>query len=104
MLDLFDFSSPAFRVPRGVESVRLATVQFQARAVKSFEEFVQHVEYFVDVAADYRVVSAAVAIHTVEPLAPAQLASLRTCVEDAIWDTAITVPTAIPTAITHVTL
>ena len=45
---------PAFRVPRDVESVRLATVQLQARAVKSFDEFVQNVEYFVDVAADYR--------------------------------------------------
>lgn len=44
----------AFQVPRGVEGVRLATVQLQARAVKSFAEFVQHVEYFVDVAADYR--------------------------------------------------
>ncbi len=44
----------AFRVPRGVESVRLATVQFQARKVKDFDEFVQNVEYFVDVAADYR--------------------------------------------------
>ncbi|WP_165324699.1 carbon-nitrogen hydrolase family protein [Rhizorhabdus phycosphaerae] len=44
----------AFRVPRDVESVRLATVQLQARAVKSFEEFIQNVEYFVDVAADYR--------------------------------------------------
>jgi predicted amidohydrolase/GNAT superfamily N-acetyltransferase len=45
---------PAFRVPRGIESVRLASVQLQARAVKSFGEFVQNVEYFVDVAADYR--------------------------------------------------
>jgi predicted amidohydrolase/GNAT superfamily N-acetyltransferase len=45
---------PAFRVPRDVESVRLATVQLQARAVKSFDEFVKNVEYFVDVAADYR--------------------------------------------------
>ncbi|WP_414713981.1 GNAT family N-acetyltransferase [Sphingomonas sp.] len=45
---------PAFRVPRDVESVRLATVQLQARAVKNFDEFVQNVEYFVDVAADYR--------------------------------------------------
>nr|WP_233543232.1 carbon-nitrogen hydrolase family protein [Sphingomonas edaphi] len=44
----------AFRVPRGVESVRLASVQLQARPVKSFEEFVQNIEYFVDVAADYR--------------------------------------------------
>ncbi|RZM31263.1 MAG: GNAT family N-acetyltransferase [Sphingomonas sp.] len=45
---------PRFRVPRGIESVRLATVQFQARAVKNFTEFVGNVEYFVDVAADYR--------------------------------------------------
>jgi predicted amidohydrolase/predicted N-acetyltransferase YhbS len=44
----------AFRVPRGIESVRLATVQLQARAVKDFAEFVRNVEYFVDVAADYR--------------------------------------------------
>ena len=45
---------PAFRVPRDVESVRLATVQLQARAVKDFAEFVHNIEYFVDVAADYR--------------------------------------------------
>jgi predicted amidohydrolase/predicted N-acetyltransferase YhbS len=45
---------PAFRVPRDVESVRLATVQFQARAVKDFAEFIRNVEYFVDVASDYR--------------------------------------------------
>jgi predicted amidohydrolase/predicted N-acetyltransferase YhbS len=45
---------PAFRVPRGIESVRLATVQLQARAVKDFAEFIQNIEYFVDVAADYR--------------------------------------------------
>ena len=45
---------PAFRVPRDVESVRLATVQLQARAVANFDEFVKYVEYFVDVAADYR--------------------------------------------------
>jgi predicted amidohydrolase/GNAT superfamily N-acetyltransferase len=45
---------PAFRVPRDIESVRLATVQLQARAVQDFEEFLQQIEYFVDVAADYR--------------------------------------------------
>ncbi|PTQ11698.1 carbon-nitrogen hydrolase [Sphingomonas oleivorans] len=45
---------PKFRVPRGIESVRLATVQLQARAVKNFAEFVHNVEYFVDVAAGYR--------------------------------------------------
>ena len=42
-----------YRVPRGVNSVRLATVQLQARPVKDFEEFVANMEYFVDVAADY---------------------------------------------------
>ena len=43
----------AFRVPRDVESVRLATVQLQARAVADFDEFIRNVEYFVDVASDY---------------------------------------------------
>src|SRR3546814_11252719 len=42
------------RVPRGVESVRLATCQLQARAVQDFDEFIRNIEYFVDVAADYR--------------------------------------------------
>jgi predicted amidohydrolase/GNAT superfamily N-acetyltransferase len=42
-----------FRLPRGVESVRVATCQLQARAVCGFEEFIANVEYFVDVAADY---------------------------------------------------
>jgi len=45
--------STKFRVPRDVESVRIATCQLQARAVKSFEEFCGQVEYFVDVASDY---------------------------------------------------
>ena len=45
--------SPRFRVPRDVESVRIATCQLQARAVKDFDEFIGQVEYFVDVAADY---------------------------------------------------
>ncbi|APG62833.1 carbon-nitrogen hydrolase [Sphingorhabdus lutea] len=42
-----------FRIPRDVENVRLATVQLQARAVKDFDEFINNVKYFVDVAADY---------------------------------------------------
>jgi predicted amidohydrolase/ribosomal protein S18 acetylase RimI-like enzyme len=42
-----------FRVPRGVESVRIAACQLQARAVKDFAEFCGQIEYFVDVAADY---------------------------------------------------
>ncbi len=36
------------------DSVRVAAVQFQVRKVESFEEFKNQVEYFVDVAADYR--------------------------------------------------
>lgn len=36
------------------ETVRVATVQFQARRVSSFEEFIANIEYFVDVTADYR--------------------------------------------------
>ncbi len=41
------------RMPRDVESVRIATCQLQARAVSGFDEFMRHIEYFVDVAADY---------------------------------------------------
>ncbi len=36
------------------EAVRVATVQFQQRMIKSFEEFISNIEYFVDVCADYR--------------------------------------------------
>ena len=36
------------------ESVRVASVQFQARRVESFDEFMSNVEYFVDVTSDYR--------------------------------------------------
>jgi predicted amidohydrolase/ribosomal protein S18 acetylase RimI-like enzyme len=35
-------------------SVRIASVQFQVRKVTSFEDFAAQIEYFVDVAADYR--------------------------------------------------
>ncbi|WP_265570830.1 bifunctional GNAT family N-acetyltransferase/carbon-nitrogen hydrolase family protein [Sphingomicrobium nitratireducens] len=42
-----------FRLPRGVESVRIATCQLQARSVENFEEFLDNVRYFVDVASDY---------------------------------------------------
>ena len=45
---------PAYRVPRDVESVRIATCQLQMRAVADFDEFIRNIEYFVDVAADYR--------------------------------------------------
>ena len=46
-------SPPKHRVPRGVEAVRIATCQLQARAVSGFDEFMRHIEYFVDVASDY---------------------------------------------------
>ena len=35
-------------------SVRMASVQFQVRKVKSFDDFIAQVEYFVDIASDYR--------------------------------------------------
>lgn len=41
------------RLPRGVESVRVATCQLQARAVADYAEFLRAIEYFVDVASDY---------------------------------------------------
>ncbi|WP_076069316.1 bifunctional GNAT family N-acetyltransferase/carbon-nitrogen hydrolase family protein [Sphingomonas montana] len=46
--------APEFRVPRGIESVRLATVQFQAKPVADFAEFIRNVEYFVDISSDYK--------------------------------------------------
>lgn len=46
-------SPPKHRLPRGVESVRIATCQLQARAVGGFDEFMGQIEYFVDVASDY---------------------------------------------------
>lgn len=42
------------RAMRPVQMVRLATVQYQQRPVKSFEEFEKQVEFFVDTAGDYR--------------------------------------------------
>ncbi len=43
------------RKPRGrsVDSIRIACIQYCQRSVKSFAEFAQYVEYFVDVVADY---------------------------------------------------
>ncbi len=37
-----------------ISNVRVCSVQFQMRKVNSFEEFMGQVEYFVDVASDYR--------------------------------------------------
>ncbi len=42
---------PDTRLP---ESVRVATVQFQMRRISAISEFEEQVEYFVDVAADYK--------------------------------------------------
>ena len=41
------------RLPRGVEAVRVATCQLQARAVADYDEFLRAIRYFVDVASDY---------------------------------------------------
>ncbi len=40
--------------PMRPNSVRVVSVQYKQRAVKSFDEFAQIVEYYVDVAGDYR--------------------------------------------------
>ncbi len=42
------------RLQQVARTVRVATVQYQQRRVDSFDQFVQYVEYFVDVVADYR--------------------------------------------------
>jgi predicted amidohydrolase len=42
------------QTPIRQNSVRVVTVQYQQRAIKSFEEFATIVEYYVDVAADYK--------------------------------------------------
>ncbi|MFT6084308.1 MAG: putative amidohydrolase/GNAT superfamily N-acetyltransferase [Alphaproteobacteria bacterium] len=39
---------------RTQDSVRVASVQFQVRKVDSFKQFSEQMEYFIDVAADYR--------------------------------------------------
>lgn len=46
-------SRPA-STPRRQDSVRVCAVQYQQRRVDSFEEFLHLVEYYVDVAADYK--------------------------------------------------
>lgn len=42
------------RHARSTDSVRVASVQFQARKVDSLDHLLKQIEYFVDVAADYR--------------------------------------------------
>ncbi|MDX1609990.1 MAG: GNAT family N-acetyltransferase [Halofilum sp. (in: g-proteobacteria)] len=45
--------APEEKTNRLPDTVRVASVQYELRRVKSFEEFTRHVEYFVDVTADY---------------------------------------------------
>ncbi len=47
-------NSQSKRKPSRQNSVRVVSVQYQQRGIKSFEDFSQMVEYFVDVTADYR--------------------------------------------------
>ncbi|MGJ0454752.1 MAG: GNAT family N-acetyltransferase [Methylocystis sp.] len=47
-------ATPTKSAIRPKDWVRVATVQFQQRAVKSFEEFLANIEYFVDVVSDYK--------------------------------------------------
>ena len=49
-------ASDRVKNPRGRRpgTARVACVQFQVRKVKSFEDFITQVEYFVDIASDYR--------------------------------------------------
>ncbi len=46
-------SAPA-RVMRRAQTARVAAVQYELRAISSFEEFAHQVEYFVDAVADYK--------------------------------------------------
>jgi len=49
-----DATAAPARVMRRPQTVRVGAVQYQLRAVSSFEEFAHQVEYFVDVVADYK--------------------------------------------------
>lgn len=47
-------TKPTQQRGRTKDSVRIACIQFKVRKVKSFDDFTSQLEYFVDVAADYR--------------------------------------------------
>jgi len=47
-------ANPTDVSPRSQRIVRVAIIQYQLRRVNSFEDFIANVEYFVDVAADYK--------------------------------------------------
>lgn len=50
----YDENAEKMQKPIRQNSVRVVAVQYQLRPVKSFEEFAKIVEYYVDVAGDYR--------------------------------------------------
>lgn len=47
-------AKPTSHAARPKDWVRVAAIQFQQRAVTSFDEFIANVEYFVDVVSDYK--------------------------------------------------
>ena len=49
-----DYQPDVHKVYIPSKAVRICAVQYQMRVIKSFEEFARQVEYFVDVAADYK--------------------------------------------------
>jgi len=49
-----DFQPDFQRTFVASQTVRICVVQYQMREIKSFEDFERHIEYFVDVAADYK--------------------------------------------------
>lgn len=50
----YDENVESYKKPPKQKSVRVVTVQYQQRSIKSFDEFAEIVEYYVDVAGDYR--------------------------------------------------
>jgi predicted amidohydrolase/ribosomal protein S18 acetylase RimI-like enzyme len=49
-----DYQPDVQRIFAPTKAVRVCAVQYQMRVIKNFEEFARQVEYFVDVAADYK--------------------------------------------------
>ncbi len=49
-----DYQPDVHKMYVSTKAVRVCAVQYQMRVIKSFEEFARQVEYFVDVAADYK--------------------------------------------------
>lgn len=52
---LIEWLNPDYQADaKGARKVRVACVQYQVRKIKSFDDFVQQVTYFTDVASDYK--------------------------------------------------